>query len=88
MTDDFRLQELERDVANLVPLQGRVMVLETQIANEDREIGELKTMLKDGFAEAKEDQKATRRVTMGFAFTIAGSCVVTLLTLLMTGVIS
>ena len=87
MTNDFRLKELERDVANLLPLEGRVMVLETQLSNMGREMSELKTVVKDGFAEAKDDQKATRRVTMGFAFTVAGSCVVTLLTLLATGVI-
>lgn len=87
MTDDFRIKQLERDVEALEGKVAVIPVLETQITNMGREIGELKTAVRDGFAEAKEDQKATRRVTMAFAFTVAGACVTTLLTLLATGVI-
>lgn len=94
MDHERRISELERDVATLLPLQGKVMVLESQIENMGREIGELKQTIKDGFEKvdkrfdkSEEDQKATRRVTMAFAFTVAGSCVATLLTLTATGVI-
>lgn len=75
MEDERRLSDLERDFASLQPLQAKVMVLEAQIENMGREIGEMKSTMKDGFAEVKEDGKATRRVVMGFAFTIAASAI-------------
>lgn len=94
MTDEFRIKQLERDVANLEKKVEVIPVLEAQNANMGREIGELKQSVIRGFEnvdkrfdKSEEDQKATRRVTMVFAFTVAGACVTTLLTLLTTGVI-
>lgn len=94
MTDDFRIQALERDVEAHQARIEVIAVLEAKIENMGREIGELKTTTKEGFNamgnrfdKAENDQKMTRRVTMAFAFTVAGSCVTILLTLLATGVI-
>lgn len=87
MTDDFRIAANERDITDLQQKVAVIPVLETKIENMGREIGELKVQIRDGFAEQKEDNKATRRVTMGFAFAVSGSCVAVLLTLLTTGVI-
>lgn len=39
------------------------------------------------FADQSSEMKATRRTTMAFAYTVAGACLTTLLTLLATGVI-
>lgn len=94
MTDEFRIKQLERDVAALEKKAEVIPVLQEQNASMGREIGELKQSIIRGFAnvdkrfdKSEEDQKATRRVTMAFAFTVAGACVTTLLTLLATGVI-
>lgn len=84
MTDDFRIRELEKDVASLQKVAVKVPVLETKIENMGREIGELKLAVRDGFAEAKEDNKATRRSVMQFALTIAGSAIAVILTFVLT----
>ena len=87
MTDEYRLQQLERYIAALQSQSAVIPVLENKIANQGHEINELKSMVRDGFAESKEDGKATRRTVMAFAFTVAGSSVAVLLTLLTTGAI-
>lgn len=80
--DGHRLVVLERNVDELQRQATRVPVLESKIEAMGREIGEIKTAMREGFREAKEDGKATRRVLMTFAFTIAGSAVLAILTVL------
>jgi hypothetical protein len=87
MTDEYRLQQLERQLVALQERSALIPVLQEKIANQGHELSELKGMVRDGFAEAKEDGKATRRTVMAFAFTVAGSSVAVLLTLLTTGAI-
>jgi hypothetical protein len=94
MTNDYRIQQLEREVTALEQKAEVIPVLQEQIASLKREIVDSKQSIIRGFEnvdkrfdKSEEDQKATRRVTMAFAFTVAGACVTTLLTLLATGTI-
>lgn len=87
MTNDFRIHQLERQVTALQEQAVMIPVLENKIANQGHEIGDLKVMVREGFAEAKEDGKATRRTVMAFAFTVAGASVAVMLTLLSTGTV-
>lgn len=75
MTDGFRIQQLERDVQSLEERAAVIPVLETKIENMGREIGEIKKSMVKGFDEQKDESKSTRRVLLGFAFTIAVSAI-------------
>lgn len=81
-TDEHRLRLLEQDIQRLEARAQLVPVLESKIEAMGREIGEIRVTIREGFAETKEDGKQTRRVLMAFAFTIAGSAVAAIVTVL------
>lgn len=82
MTVERRIGVAENDIVTLRKEVGMIPVLETRLDAQGRELKEMKTQIREGFADQKEETKSTRRALIGFAFTIAAACVAALVGLL------